>query len=215
MRRTIILRGATFALALAAVVSLLLANDEVRAQTTVNVDVGDVYFCNASFAGGICETSVTAGDTVTWNWVGSLPHTVTQCDATFTTCPPPGGFDSGTMTGAGSTFSQTFNTPGTFPYQCNIHLAGMRGRVVVAAAQATPTASAAPTQPAQTGTLGPTVSAAPVATATRTAAAPAAVPGTGGGESDGGLAWPLAIAMAGGVLLVISAGAGISVLRRR
>jgi len=215
MRRMIILRGATFAVALAAVLSLLLANDEVRGQTTVNVDVGDVYFCDASFAGGVCDTPISAGDTVTWNWVGSLPHTVTQCDATFTTCPPPGGFDSGTMTGAGSTFSETFNAPGTFPYQCNVHGAGMRGRVVVAAAQATPTPSAGPTQPAQPGTAGPTASAAPAATATLTAATPAAVPGTGGGENDGGLSWPLVLAIVSGVVLIVSAGAGITVLRRR
>jgi plastocyanin len=129
MRRMVIVRGATFAVASAAVLSLLFANEEVHGQTTVNVDVGDVYFCNASFAGGVCDTPpISAGDTVTWNWVGSLPHTVTQCDATFTTCPPAGGFDSGTLTGAGSTFSQTFSTPGSFAYQCNIHGAGMRGR---------------------------------------------------------------------------------------
>jgi plastocyanin len=215
MRRTIILRGATFALALAAGVTLLLANDEVRGQTTVNVDVGDVYFCNASFAGGVCDTPISAGDTVTWNWVGSLPHTVTQCDATFATCPPPGGFDSGTMTGAGSTFSQTFNTPGTFPYQCNIHGAGMRGRVIVAAAQTTPTASAGPTQPAQTGTGAPSASISPSVTGTTQGPTPAAVPGTGGSESHGGLSWPLVLAIATGVVLVVSAGAGISMLRRR
>jgi len=214
MRRMIV-SGATFAVALAAVLSLLIANDEVRGQTTVNVDVGDVYFCSASFAGGVCDTPISAGDTVTWNWVGSLPHTVTQCDATFTTCPPPGGFDSGTMTGAGSTFSQTFNTPGTFPYQCNIHGAGMRGRVIVAAAQTTPTASAGPTQPAQTGTGAPTASISPSVTGTTQGPTPAAVPGTGGGETDGGLSWPLVLAIASGVVLIVSAGAGITVVRRR
>jgi plastocyanin len=215
MRRMMIVRGATFALALAAAVSLLLADDEARGQTTVNVNVGDIYFCDPSFAAGVCQTNITAGDTVAWNWVGSLPHSVTQCDDAFTMCPLAGGFDSGTLTGAGSTFSQTFSTPGSFAYQCSVHGAGMRGRVVVAAAQATPTASAGPTQPAQTGTAGPTASAAPAATATRSAAAPAAVPGTGGGENDGGLSWPLVLAIASGVALIVSAGAGVAVLRRR
>jgi plastocyanin len=216
MRRTIFLSAATAAIALSVVVSFLLINGEARGQTTVNVEVGDIYFCSPSFANGICETNVSAGDTVQWNWVGSLPHTVTQCDPGFIICPPPGGFDSGMLTGSGSTFSQTFNTPGTFAYQCNIHGAAMRGRVNVAGAQATPTASAAPTtSPAQTGTAAPTVSVAPGATATRTAAAPAAVPGTGGGEAGGGSSWLLVLAIAGGVLLIASAGTFVLVLRRR
>jgi plastocyanin len=216
MRRMVLRSGTIFGIALAVVASLMLADDEARGQTTVPVNVGDTYFCDPSFANGICETNIAVGDTVMWNWVGGLPHTVTQCDPTFTICPPPGGFDSGTLTGAGSTFSQTFNAAGTFPYQCNVHGAQMRGRVVVAAAQATPTATAGGTQPAQTGTAAPTASAAPAATATRTAAAvtPAGVPGTGGGDADGGPSWPLVLAVAGAVLIV-SAGAGTAILRRR
>lgn len=214
MRRTLMVCGATFAIVLAALVSFLIASDEVRGQATVSVDVGDMYFCDSSFANGICETNIAAGDTVTWNWVGSLSHTVTQCDPTFTTCPPPGGFNSGTLTGSGSTFSQTFNTAGTFPYQCNVHGASMRGRVIVAAAQqATPTATAGVTAPAQTATAGPTVSA-PGATAAPTTAVPAAVPGTGGDEAGGGVPRRLLLLLAGGALL-ISAGAGVAVLRRR
>ena len=216
MRRSILRSGAIFGIALAVVASLMLADDEAHGQTTVPVNVGDIYFCDPSFANGICETNISVGDTVMWNWVGSLPHTVTQCDATFATCPPTGGFDSGTMTGAGSTFSQPFNTAGTFPYQCNVHGAQMRGRVIVAAAQATPTATAGGTQPAQTGTVAPTASAAPAATATLAAGAatPASVPGTGGGDAGGGLPWTLGLAIAGAVLIV-SAGVGTAILRRR
>jgi hypothetical protein len=113
------------------------------------------------------------------------------------------------MTGSGSTFSQTFNTPGSFAYQCQIHGAGMRGRVVVAAAQATPTASAAP---AQTGTAGPTAS---PSLGTTLAPTPAAVPGTGGGGNDGGVSWPLVLTIASGVVLLVLAGAGVTALRRR
>jgi plastocyanin len=216
MRRVILRSGAVFGIAMAVVASLVLADEEARGQTTVPVNVGDIYFCDPSFANGICETNVAVGDTVMWNWVGSLPHTVTQCDPTFTTCPSPGGFDSGTLTGAGQTFSQPFNTPGTFPYQCNVHGAQMRGRVIVAAAQATSTATAGATQPAQTGTVAPTVSAAPAATATlgAGAATPASVPGTGGGDSDGGPSWPAVLAVVGG-LLIVTAAAGTAILRRR
>src|SRR6266545_687748 len=92
---------------------------DVSGQTTTTVNVGDFYFCDASFSGGVCDSSITAGDTVTWQWVGSAPHTVTQCDPTFTTCPTVGGFDSGIM--SSGTFSQTFNTPGSFEYRCNVH----------------------------------------------------------------------------------------------
>jgi plastocyanin len=215
VRRLIIVWGAIFTIVVAVAVSFVFAPEVARGQTTVNVNVGDTYFCDPSFANGICETNVTAGDTVTWNWVGSLEHTVTQCDPTFAACPPPGGFDSGTLTGAGSTFSETFNTPGTFEYQCNVHGAQMRGRVVVAAAQATPTATASVTQPTQTSTAGATTPATTGATAAPTAAVPAAVPGTGGGENDGGLSWPLVLVIASGVAIIASAGAGITVLRRR
>jgi plastocyanin len=216
MRRMVLRSGTIFGIALAAVASLILADDEARGQTTVNVEVGDFYFCNSSFMGGVCDTNIAVGDTVMWNWTGIAPHTVTQCDSTFITCPPPGGFDSGSLIGAGATFSQTFNTAGAFPYQCNIHGAQMRGRVVVAAAQATPTATGGATQQAQTGTAAPTASAAPAATATRTAAAasPAAVPGTGGSGGDSGLPWPLVLAIVGAVL-VVTAGAGTAILRRR
>jgi plastocyanin len=216
MRRIILRSGAIFGIALAIAASLMLADEEASGQTTVNVDVGDIYFCDPSFANGVCETNVSVGDTVMWNWVGNQPHSVEQCDPAFATCPPPGGFDSGTMTGAGSTFSQTFNVPGSFEYQCDVHGSGMRGRVVIAGAQATPTATAGVTQPTQTSTAAPTASAAPAATATRTAAAatPAAVPGTGGGDADGELSWPLVLTGVG-VLLVVSAGVGTAVLRRR
>src|SRR5439155_13621557 len=71
---------------------------DASGQTTTTVDLGDFYFCNSSFSAPVCDTNITAGDTVTWQWVGSASHTVTQCDSTFTTCPPVAGFDSGTMT---------------------------------------------------------------------------------------------------------------------
>jgi len=204
MRRMIIVRGASVAIALAAVFSFLFANEEARGQTTVNVEVGSNYFCSSSNI-GVCETNVTAGDTVTWQWVSGT-HTVTQCDATFSTCPPAVGFNSGNL-GSGATFSQAFNSPGSFEYHCNLH-PSMQGRINVAAAQATPTASAGQTAPAQTG---PTASAGPAATRT---AAPAVIPGTGGAQTDGGSSWSLILAISGGVLLIASAGASIAVRRR-
>jgi hypothetical protein len=97
----------------------------------VNISVGDFYFCDPSFSGSVCETNISVGNTVTWQWVGAATHTVTECDDTFTTCPPAGGFDSGTL-GNGATFSHTFNAAGSFEYRCNIHTTQMRGRINVA-----------------------------------------------------------------------------------
>lgn len=64
--------------------------------------------------------TVAPGTNVTWTWSGaSSIHNVTFGDGT-------GSGDKG----AGSTFSKTFTTAGTFTYQCTIH-AGMTGSVVV------------------------------------------------------------------------------------
>ena len=184
---------------------------DAGAQATTTVNVGDNFFCDSSFSFGVCDTNITAGDTVMWQWMGNAPHTVTQCDQTFTTCPPVGGFDSGTMTIG--TFSQTFNTPGAFEYHCNIHPTLMRGRVNVAAQQATPTATA----PSATVGATPAQTSAPVQTPSQTpvaSAVPAAVPQTGGPPADGGTPWALLLA-ASAVALVIGSGALAVRIRRR
>lgn len=211
MRRMIIVFGATFGISLAVGASFLLADDEARGQTTVSVDVGDRYFCNSSFMGGICETNISVGDTVTWAWVVASIHTVTSCDTGFVNCTPAGEFYSNIL-GNGATFSHTFNAAGSFDYRCDLHSTEMRGRVVVAAAQATPTASASPAAPAQSGAAGPIVSGAP--TVSQTGAA-VAIPSGGGAPAEGGPSWPLVVAIAGGVLLIASAGAGIALRRGR
>jgi plastocyanin len=172
----------------------------------VNVDVGNFYFCDQSFQGGVCETVINAGDTVVWS-VSAGTHTVTECsDVSYATCPPTGGFDSGTVS-QGQQFQRTFNSAGTFYYQCAFH-AVMRGRVTVQAIQAptTPTPTPSPT-------AAPTTAAS--ATPTRT---PAAVPATGGYPSDGGGAGTAAglAVLAGG--LAALAGAAVvsrSIARRR
>jgi len=64
-----------------------------------------------NFAFGPASISVAAGSTVTWTNSDSTAHTVTADD---------GSFDSGSLA-AGATFSQTFDTAGTFAYHCKIH----------------------------------------------------------------------------------------------
>lgn len=75
------------------------------------------------FAGD--EITVPVGTTVVWEQVGSFAHTVTADDRSF---------DSGTMRD-GSSFSHTFDEPGSYPYFCEFHGAaggvGMSGVVIV------------------------------------------------------------------------------------
>src|ERR671932_176884 len=64
--------------------------------------------------------SVAPGTTVTWVNNDSVPHTTTANDETW---------DSETLQ-PGESFSFTFDTPGTFPYFCEIH-PFMMGNVTV------------------------------------------------------------------------------------
>jgi plastocyanin len=84
--------------------------------------------------------TVQTGATVVWSNDDSVPHTVTSLD---------GLFDSAIFD-PGATFSWTFDQPGAFAYQCQLH-PSMQGSVVaegVAVAAATP-AAAADQQPSQ------------------------------------------------------------------
>ncbi len=80
------------------------------------VSISDNQFSPASL-------TVAKGAKVTWNWSGQNPHSVV------------GTFDgqnvqSPTNTGSG-TFSFTFNTPGTYNYQCGVHGTAMPGTIIV------------------------------------------------------------------------------------
>jgi plastocyanin len=150
------------------------------------VAVGDLYFCSEANQAHVCQTDITAGDSVTWTVTGGS-HTVTQCtDATFASCS--GGFNSDTLNQAGI-YTRTFDSPGSYFYNCAFHPTFMMGKVVVAAATATPTAA-----PTNAATASPTV-------------APS-LPSTGGAPEDSGVAvWLYGLLALGGVLL---AGSGWS-----
>jgi plastocyanin len=64
---------------------------------------------------------IAAGDTITWTNRDDIAHTVTFEDMTLADSAPLDQGDS---------FSVTFDTPGTYAYQCNPH-PDMRGTVVV------------------------------------------------------------------------------------
>ncbi len=64
-----------------------------------------------NFAFSPASITVPVGTTVTWTNMDATAHTVTQ---------DGGGFDSGHLA-QNASFSQTFNTKGTFGYHCAIH----------------------------------------------------------------------------------------------
>ena len=86
------------------------------------VEIGDIWFCDAAFAGEVCPSSIVAGETVRWEYPrsGITMHTTTECgiDCLYPTASPL--WDSGTLS-PGDDFSFTFDTPGTYNYYCEIH----------------------------------------------------------------------------------------------
>lgn len=85
---------------------------------TSDVAVGNDFFQPATI-------QVAAGTTVTWTWnAGATSHSVQSIDA-------PSFTSSTIMTGGGSTYSVTFNTPGTYKYDCAVHGLAMSGTVIV------------------------------------------------------------------------------------
>ncbi|MEA2513900.1 MAG: hypothetical protein QOJ59_3387 [Thermomicrobiales bacterium] len=75
----------------------------------------------AGFAFAPATIEIATGDTVTWTNKDTVPHTVSFADMTIA--------DSGVLD-PGETFRHTFDTSGTYTYQCNPH-PNMTGTVVV------------------------------------------------------------------------------------
>jgi plastocyanin len=108
---------------------------------TIDVNVGNNFFSPSVI-------HVSQGDTVRWVWTGN-GHTVTSgscCDADGDYCSPSNfNCEASQASFTGSVYSHTFNTVGSFPYFCNIHLGAMTGTVIVDAVTATPTPTPTPT----------------------------------------------------------------------
>lgn len=190
--------------ALAVTVALLVAVSDTQAET-VTVAAGNNWYCDSSYENGICETTVNVGDTVTWEIVEGI-HTVTECDDTFSNCPPAGGgFGSGILS-SGDTFSHTFTEPDTVEYLCTLHPQEMRGRIIVQAPTPTPdTPTPTPSPPpSPSPTPGPTAGPTPTE-------APTGLPATGGqsGGDGAGFAWWVPAA---GIVLILS---GTALVGRR
>ena len=147
---------------------------------------GAVSIVDFAFQPGSLE--VTTGSTVTWTNTGAAPHTVSADD---------GSFDSGTLS-PGSTFSQTFNTAGTFAYHCNIH-PNMTATIIVGEGGGSGSqAPAAAEQPAAAGAAVP-------------AAEPAKVPRTGIGTAS--LGQSSNVALLAGLAAIIFGAAAVAYRR--
>jgi plastocyanin len=90
-----------------------MSGGEAPAATEVAVSI-------SGFAFNPDPITITAGTTVTWTNEDSAAHTATQ---------DGGGFQSGTLN-QGDSFSQVFDTPGTYEYHCEFH-ANMHGTIIV------------------------------------------------------------------------------------
>lgn len=130
--RTLILASAAAMLALGCGSNSTGPSDGGNGQGTGGGAVGAVKVGNILFESGHngtrnpAQDTVAAGQTVTWTWTstGSTPHSVrSQGTPSFASSPR--------LTGSGMTFSQTFDTPGTYHYDCSVHGSAMSGTIVV------------------------------------------------------------------------------------
>lgn len=79
--------------------------------------------------------NISVGDTVRWTWVASF-HSVTSgppCQADSQYCSPDDmNCSPGVLSNAGTVYTHTFTTPGTYLYHCLLHcLSGMTGVINV------------------------------------------------------------------------------------
>ena len=192
--------AAGLSLIVLAAVTLPAGHEALAQPATTTIQVGDYYFCDPSHEGGVCETTVDAGDTVEWQFAGNQPHTTTECSDGHDTCSAPHLWDSPLMD-SGS-FSFTFDAPGTYLYRCQAHPIEMRGQVtVLAAGEPSPSPQASP-------------QASPLAVTPEPAGQPSAVPSGGGAPPPEGGRTPLWPAVAAGGLLIASAAVALHRLRR-
>ena len=89
----------------------------LSAQTTHNLDWANDGSSNNQ------QITIDVGDTIIWTW-GSGTHNLRATSGTES-------FDSGYFTGAGNTFTYTFNQVGSTDYVCDPHDGNMNGTVNV------------------------------------------------------------------------------------
>lgn len=107
-------------------IALFLLTTSYVAQT--NTIIIDWSFDSTPSATGNANASRTikVGETVTWNWYGTGVHNVHNLSSSNES------FESQYL-GPGGSFSFTFNSVGTNPYQCDPHPSNMFGTITVVA----------------------------------------------------------------------------------
>ena len=99
---------------------------------TCVIDVGDTWFCDASFQNQSCQSLVEAGDTIVWDFGGaSLYHSATDCGASCNAPTTTPAFDSGIMLHGTYDLPTPFDASMEFLYQCQVHTSAMRGQLVI------------------------------------------------------------------------------------
>ncbi len=113
---------------------VLFSQPQAAEAADTGVDVGDVWFCESGFQGSSCDTFIEAGDTVTWNWVGFVPHNVVECGDNWNKGFSCTGADWTSAIQTSGSYNRQFDTPGVTYYLCTIHPTTMKGTVTVASA---------------------------------------------------------------------------------
>lgn len=100
----------------------LVVSGQVALPSAISVTVGDFFFRSVrNNTQNVAIDTVAVGGTVTWTFSGAVQHTVQSVGT-------PSFLSSGLI--LSGDFSRTFNTIGTYEYDCQVHPA-MTGRIVV------------------------------------------------------------------------------------
>ncbi|MEF8901628.1 MAG: halocyanin domain-containing protein [Halovenus sp.] len=99
--------------------------EDLRDEGDLDVVCGDVEGVEEQpYAFGPSAVQIEPGTTITWTWSGSAGHSVTHDNGD--------AFNSGILSGDGTTFEYTFDQEGLFLYICIPHeQLGQKGAVVV------------------------------------------------------------------------------------
>jgi plastocyanin len=120
------------------------------APATAAVTVGDIFFKSAlNGSSNPAVDTVAVNGTVTWNWSGSLPHSVQSMGS-------PSFTSSAIQAGSGKSYQFQFTTPGTYQYDCAVHGTMMTGTIVVMAASGSSSSSPPPSSTPPPSTPSPT-----------------------------------------------------------
>ena len=120
--------------AIAVVTSLCFGFAPASVAATATVSVGSAFLAFTP-----ATTNINVGDRVIWVWGGTF-HSTTSGTVSGTVATPNGLWESGLITTTPHSFTNTFNSAGTFPYYCSFHFnSGMKGTVIVTAPNSSPT----------------------------------------------------------------------------